>query len=566
MKNFLNNIKGFFNSVKSHPHAEIKDTNKIEIFDNTIFFVCSVASAFINLIFIANLTKSPYTLGTLLSFPAALFLGLLSFSLDLSKMNHSMKINALTELERELGDKEWVKSVTKIKNKWKRVYTLYVILSILTSVSLSSISIGAGITRNANTLKQIDEFIYEGEQYIGISSTSRDIQMQNLVDKAMDNSEQDAIDFVNKQVSEVWPKIEEWQYEYTEFINNELDPNDKTLLEEKYNGSKSYFDYWTKRDREINNLLSSSKYSSSPLREYQIKGLTLQMFESAIKSNYLKINKKVSSDEANEKLNQLSDTAMEEAIGWIETLNSVSLLNPKTGETVVFDTDINKSPKVLIQSALTILKALRVDVENDSGDIGSSSKIFMQIGSWVESISNKKNNDMNAVLNQKSSGSFGITEISMMLTLLFLSLLCELAINQFSPQPKLTRKLVGKFRRYFPKSFDINQFIFEVNKEKYKALEMTQEEFEEESNLCADIAIKSELTLKKVIDLKKKELSTPKESEFKKEPEIKEEKKEIPVRKVREIKPKETEKKEETGAEEALKNALQNLISKVEQE
>ena len=50
MKNFLNNIKGFFDSVKSHPHAEIKDTNKIEIFDNTIFFVCSVASAFINLI------------------------------------------------------------------------------------------------------------------------------------------------------------------------------------------------------------------------------------------------------------------------------------------------------------------------------------------------------------------------------------------------------------------------------------------------------------------------------------------------------------------------------------
>ena len=82
MKKFFNNIAEFLKSVKKRPHAEIKDTNKIDAFDNTIFIVCSITSAFINLIFIANLTKSPYTLGTLLSMPAAVFLGILSISLD----------------------------------------------------------------------------------------------------------------------------------------------------------------------------------------------------------------------------------------------------------------------------------------------------------------------------------------------------------------------------------------------------------------------------------------------------------------------------------------------------
>lgn len=572
MKKFFSNIAEFLKSVKKKPHAEIKDTNKIDAFDNTIFIVCSITSAFINLIFIANLTKSPYTLGTLLSMPAAVFLGILSISLDLSKMNHAMKINSLTELERELGNETWIKSVTKIKNKWRRVYLAYVFLSILTSVSLASISIGAGITRNANTLKQIDGFIVQGEQYIGISSTSKNIQMQNLVNKATDNSEEDAIKFVNQQVEEVWPKIQEWQDEYTDFLNEELDPNDKTVLEEKYNGSKSYYDYWTKRNREVNNLLSSSKYSSSSLKEYQIKALTLSDFEAKIKSNYLKTYKKTASDEASEKLNQLSDTAMEEALGWIETLNNVSLVNPKSGETVVFDTDVNKSPKVLIQSALTILKALRVDVENDSGDIGSSSKIFMQVGSWAESLSNKKNNDMNEVLNQKSSGSLGVTEISMMLTLLFLSLLCELAINQFSPQPKLTRKLVGKFRRYFPKEFDINQFIFEVNKEKYKAMEIDTEEYNKETEICVDIAIKSEMTLKKAIDEKKKSMksktTTKKEQEKVPSGNVEdiEKKEEPPVRKVRQINRTEEKPAEDKSTEDALKSALEGLIKKVEQE
>ena len=145
----------------------------------------------------------------------------------------------------------------------------------------------------------------------------------------------------------------------------------------------------------------------------------------------------------------------------------------------------------------------------------------------------------------------------MMGVLLFLSLLCELAINQFSPQPKLTRKLVGKFRRYFPKDFDINEFIFEVSKEKYKAMEIDTEEYDKEIKICADIAIKSQATLKKIIEEKKKELTNSQSNIQEKKDEEK------PVRKVRQIN---KEPQEEKSTEDALKNALEGLIKKVEQE
>src|SRR5574344_1188405 len=68
-----------------------------------VFIVCSIVSGLINLIFICNLTKTPYTLGTLLSIPASILLGVLSVSLDLSKALHVIQVNTLNELYRFLN-------------------------------------------------------------------------------------------------------------------------------------------------------------------------------------------------------------------------------------------------------------------------------------------------------------------------------------------------------------------------------------------------------------------------------------------------------------------------------
>ena len=158
------------------------------------------------------------------------------------------------------------------------------------------------------------------------------------------------------------------------------------------------------------------------------------------------------------------------------------MVNPKTGEVATFDID-ETNPKVSVSSALTQLKALRVDVESDSGDIGSSSKIFMQVGSWIDGATEKKT-DLTNVLDNKNQISFGTVEILMMIMLLFLSLLCELAINQFAPTIKVSRKMLGQFRHCLPKEFDINLFMLNLNNELRDYDLISDEELEYQIDYC----------------------------------------------------------------------------------
>ena len=459
-----------------------------------VFIACSIISGFINLVFITNLTKSAYTIGTLLSVPAAILLGLMSIGLDLSKCLHAIQVNTLNELYRKLSDRPWAKKIKNVSRKWFTIYILYVILSIITSMSLSSISIGAGITRNANMLKQIDEQIATGEKYVNIDSTAENITMQNIVNGAVDTSEEDAKRFVQDQVENVWPYIEDYQAQrraFTEVYGDEgisLDEKVKWEWKDSTNIENTEKEivptkYWDNLNATINQKLSSTKYSRSKLSGRSIYNLTLAEFESGIKRSYLNTTKNNSQAVNEEKLDDLSKKTVEKAYGWLETLNSISLVNPRTGKVLYVDIDRSKPSTVLVQKALTELKVLRVDVENDSGDIGPSSKIFMQLGSMIEGHKGSDTTDLSqAIQHTTKSSSFGTTEIMMMAMLLFLSLLCELAINQFSPKTAISRKMLSQFSQYFPAGFDINDFMLEVLLEQYNYGEISKAEFDKEVN------------------------------------------------------------------------------------
>lgn len=443
------------------------------------FIFLSIISAFINIVFISNLTKSGYAIGTLITIPGAVLLGLMSIGLDVSKLLHSIQINSLSEIYRKVRTQEWSKRLKSAKNKWFTVYVLYVTLSIITSMSLSTISIGAGITKNSNTLKQIDEFIIEGEQYIGIDKAAKDITKESLISKATDSSEKDSINFAKTQMATIWPQIEAYKDERAEFENSE---------EYKANGwdcewnGKNASDYWDNKNSEINRLLQNAGYGS--VSGAQIKNLNRSIVEARIKANYLNTSKTTGNDTAIAQLNELTDTSNEEARAWVETLNSVGFVSPKTNEVVIFDTDSNKSAKVLVQSALTLLKVLRVDVENDSGDIGSSSKIFMQLGSKIDSAKAEAVTLENVLETDKTSGSFGTTEVLMMSMLLFLSLLVELGINQFSTKTKITRKMLGDFSHYFPEDFDVDKFMLSVYIDDLKFGRISELEFDKKAAEC----------------------------------------------------------------------------------
>lgn len=444
-----------------------------------VFWACSIISALINLIFISNLTKSPYTIGTVFSIPAAIFLGALSVGLDLSKALHVVQVNTLNELYRKLSDNSWAEIIKKVSKKWNSVYMLYVILSIITSISLSTISIGAGITRNANTLKQIDELIQTGEMYKNIDNTSKNISKENLIKNATDTTEADARTYTQQHMNIIRPLVEDYKEERADFDSQGISFNDPEASWKGENASK----YWDKKNSEVNRALQNAGYGK--VNGTQIKNLNLGTVERTILNNRLSNTKLKDNDAAVEKLNELSTTTMDEAYGWLETLNTIGFTNPKTGGKVVFDINKEKQTKVLLTSALTQLKALRVEVENDSGDIGSSSKIFMQLGSVLDGLTKKDTNDLNdALKNTKATGSFGSTEVLMMLMLLFLSLLCELAINQFSPKVGISRKMMSQFSQYFPKDFDINEFMLQCTYEARDYDEIDDKEFQKQLKYC----------------------------------------------------------------------------------
>ena len=444
-----------------------------------VFVLCSIISSLINLVFISNLTKESYDIGSILSIPAAIFLGILSVGLDASKTIHVIQVNSLNEMYRKLSQFPWSKSIKKTLNKWTTVYLLYVVLSIVTSVSLSTISIGAGITRNANLLNLIDTQIKEGEKYLEIDGASKDANFKHIINSATDSSEEDAIAFAKNMMTDIWPFIEEYKTERTSFEDAGYDVNSTEEIE--WNGNKIIpSSYWDKRNRDVNNKLTNAGHNS--VSGSAIKNLNRANVERIIQQNQLSLTETRKSENAIEKLNDLSSQSMREALGWISTINSLKMINPKTGEVATFDID-ETNPKVSVSSALTQLKALRVDVESDSGDIGSSSKIFMQVGSWIDGATEKKT-DLTNVLDNKNQISFGTVEILMMVMLLFLSLLCELAINQFAPTIKVSRKMLGQFRHCLPKEFDINLFMLNLNNELRDYDLISDEELEYQIDYC----------------------------------------------------------------------------------
>ena len=418
-----------------------------------VFVFCSLVSAFINLVFISNLTKSGYSVGTLFTLPAAVLLGSLSIGLDIAKFLLAIQVNTLGELIRKLSKFSWVKNVKRASIWWRTVYVTFILLSVITSVSLSSISIGAGITRNANLISQIDEYIVQGEGYTNINAGADAVTRQNLISKATDTSERDARDYAENAVAE----IEAFIAEVGPIVNVEYQDIEDglTAKQQKYNALKPY----EAKRAKINNILRGAGYRARTFEELvAFNTLTLANDIKQKRLEYLQSN---SNDIAVEKLGELKDNTNAEIYSWLETLNALSLVNPKTNEIIVFDTSKEKPANVLAKSATQLLKALRVDVENDSGDIGSSSKIFMQVGSLFAS-KNVGDKDLQAALNVKAEGSFGATEVMMMGMLLFLSLLCELAINLFSPKTNISRKMLSQFSEYFDANFDVNDFMLEI--------------------------------------------------------------------------------------------------------
>ena len=453
----------------------------------------SIASGFIDFIFFCNMTKSFFEIGTLFQIPASIVYGYISICLTYSKALHSIEINSLNQIKRYMDKTTEVsKTFSRVKLKWFAIYILYVCISIMTSASLSTISIGEGIHRNQSVIKSINADISKLQKYYNTEDKSNDLQFQSLVEGI--SSSTNAINIAQKTFEKVQPIIEAYRQERASF---KASFNVNSFEEIEWNGQKiipSY--YWDKRNDKVKADVAATgvKLTLPQIIDYSYSDIQ-QIIKNA--------EEKFTTNTSVKDLTALKEATKNKYIQEIKNLKNK--YKDPLGNYIVFDEND-------LSGTISKLEMLRVSYENDSGDVGSSAKIFMQIGS---SFSDKKDNkDLVDIAKETATlSSFGTTEKLMMFVLFFFGLLLELGINQFAPTGELTREGLGEFRKYFPKNFNVSEFMFEIAKKKLEFGDITEEQFLKEKKECEKIMKLSNMKLGEDfedIDVIKKELENAK--------------------------------------------------------
>lgn len=458
----------------------------------------SIISGVIDLIFFSGLSRSAYELFGLIAIPAGLVMSLMSIGFTMGKFFCAMQLGAIAELKTRLKNAryKWFNNLNKLSWKWQVIHKFLIGVSILTSISLSVVSIGTGVTRNANKLKQIDDLIVEGTKYSEILNTARDTSLTASVSRSIDTSEQDAITFTQTQMSRIRPAVEQYKIERQSFTGTGYDVNSTEEID--WNGNIIIpTQYWERRNEEINNLLQNAGYGTVTGRT--IYNLNLSQVERVIRQNYLNSYQSRSPDEIKKEMEDARQSTIQEANGWLDTLNASNFTKNEqvvrnngrieyTSVPVTFDADYeNTDTKVLITRALALLRQYRTEVESDNGDIGSSSKLFMMIGNAVDKIGTKQNNSVVDALNTKVKTGIGSTEIMIMIVIMLFGIVQEFLIALFTPKSTISRKMLYQFDTYFGEDFSINDFMLETYLDYYNKGIISKEDFDAKAKKCVDL-------------------------------------------------------------------------------
>ena len=142
---------------------------------NGILFTCiilSIASGFIDLTFFSGLSKSLFHVGTI-PIPAAVLYTVISIGFILAKFWCAMQIGMIKELKTRLlaKGKDWANGLKKALLPWQIVHKFLIAVSIITALSLSVNSIGAGIRKMEQNIKNMS---YDAEQLLELQHSVRD--------------------------------------------------------------------------------------------------------------------------------------------------------------------------------------------------------------------------------------------------------------------------------------------------------------------------------------------------------------------------------------------------------
>ena len=438
--------------------------NKIDsstILINGVLFTCiilSIASGFIDLTFFSGLSKSLFHVGTI-PIPAAVLYTIISIGFILAKFWCAMQIGMLKELKARLfaKGKDWANNLKKALLPWQIVHKFLIAVSIITALSLSVNSIGIGIRKMEQNIKNMS---YDAEQLLVLQNSVRD------GNKDMRGASKENISGQVKAQKNVAKDFDE-KWKYVKDYRTKRD----TLNVEKENADKE-------RAKQIEEEILKLKKDAVNLAPEGVTNNNIDWVEEyTIKNKLLENAKKFETIDATSSIQSGIDFDKNEIENTIKALADKEYRTPD-GELISFTNE--DGSLVDVQLAISRLQNGISEWQSDTGDVGESSKIFTLIATYINA--------------DAKAGGMGISEWMLMILIALFGIVQEFLIYLFTPKATIDRKLLSQVSNYmmWKDEEEKERFLISVYKSYVGDGIINQENYEAKCKKCVSLMQETE--------------------------------------------------------------------------
>lgn len=436
---------------------------------NGILFTCiilSIASGFIDLTFFSGLSKSLFHVGTI-PIPAAVLYTVISIGFILAKFWCAMQIGMIKELRTRLlaKGKDWANGLKKALLPWQIVHKFLIAVSIITALSLSVNSIGAGIRKMEQNIKNMS---YDAETLIELNKSANSGEKEKR-EAAKDNiaGAIKAKDDARKEVDRYYSRLVQYQEEYFSIPEDDTEARQAVI---------------SKIVREIPGVVEKNAiyFTKADLQR--------------------SIQKTASANET------VNDTSLyEEGVAYDKSQIEATILaladkeyRTPDGELISFTNE--DGSLVDVQLAISRLQNGISEWQSDTGDVGESSKIFTLIATYINA--------------DAKAGGMGISEWMLMILIALFGIVQEFLIYLFTPKATIDRKLLSQVSSYmmWKNEEEKERFLISVYKSYVGDGIINQEDYEAKCKKCVSLMQETEDDV--IAKWSKKEVKPKEKKEF----------------------------------------------------
>ena len=370
-----------------------------------------------------------------------------------------MQIGMLKELKARLfaKGKDWANNLKKALLPWQIVHKSLIAVSIITALSLSVNSIGIGIRKMEQNIKNMS---YDAEQLLVLQNSVRD------GNKDMRGASKENISGQVKAQQNVAKDFDE-KWKYVKDYRTKRD----TLNVEKENADEE-------RAKQIEEEILKLKKDAVNLAPEGVTNNNIDWVEEyTIKNKLLENAKKFETIDATSSIQSGIDFDKNEIESTIKALADKEYRTPD-GELISFTNE--DGSLVDVQLAISRLQNGISEWQSDTGDVGESSKIFTLIATYINA--------------DAKAGGMGISEWMLMILIALFGIVQEFLIYLFTPKATIDRKLLSQVSNYmmWKDEEEKERFLISVYKSYVGDGIINQENYEAKCKKCVSLMQETE--------------------------------------------------------------------------